>query len=397
MKNTFSLLALIGFVFLSACSGKKGKANQDVVHVKGNPYVFVQNSKMNFNEAFPSDLFVDGSSWYLMIRGYLEEPQINGSQMVKEQTPDPTRTQPEVEEVKPHKLTKNGIEWTLAVPSDDKVLSLRFTGGAGGVRLQGLYSEGHEYIAEAGIKVLHTSVALDRQSFSVLIHDPDPKSRAVIAYYFYRDTGANVDPSSSDPYIYVFGTGYKVGWDPKRAVVLKTCGSNLAPTQKDSVKTSVGLWASALGTGLSFSSSEQEVCPPFSDIQTQTYNYIDGWVTLIPGTGVNMGHTQIAPNFSTSQIMDADIMILMGEMQKFAYRDIHKEETLSNSRVASVFYETALHEMGHFLGLGHQFDDKVPSIMSYSENAHGKLTDYDTRAIRALYPERNLVQRILGF
>ena len=41
------------------------------------------------------------------------------------------------------------------------------------------------------------------------------------------------------------------------------------------------------------------------------------------------------------------------------------------------------HEMGHFFGLHHQFDDSIPSIMSYDKVDY--VSTYDYNAIRALY------------
>ena len=43
-----------------------------------------------------------------------------------------------------------------------------------------------------------------------------------------------------------------------------------------------------------------------------------------------------------------------------------------------------LHEMGHALGLDHQFDG-TPSIMSYDFESPAELTDYDKAAIQDLY------------
>jgi predicted Zn-dependent protease len=49
--------------------------------------------------------------------------------------------------------------------------------------------------------------------------------------------------------------------------------------------------------------------------------------------------------------------------------------------------KTSLHEIGHFLGLHHQFNPAIPSIMSYAEKNESKLYDYDVKAVQHLYED----------
>lgn len=50
------------------------------------------------------------------------------------------------------------------------------------------------------------------------------------------------------------------------------------------------------------------------------------------------------------------------------------------------------HEFGHMLGLGHPFESKVDSIMGYDEKIT-TLTDYDVKAVQALYPLATIQQK----
>lgn len=61
-----------------------------------------------------------------------------------------------------------------------------------------------------------------------------------------------------------------------------------------------------------------------------------------------------------------------------------------NEKFGTVFEETeslqstTAHEFGHLLGLHHQFDKSLKSIMSYDGTDY--VTAYDTEAIARLYP-----------
>ena len=87
-----------------------------------------------------------------------------------------------------------------------------------------------------------------------------------------------------------------------------------------------------------------------------------------------MGTTYISGNLFQGKIIDADVMIWVKENEKFG-------TTLENT---SNLQATVAHEIGHFLGLDHQFDKNITSIMSYARVTY--VTSYDTEAIARLYP-----------
>ena len=57
---------------------------------------------------------------------------------------------------------------------------------------------------------------------------------------------------------------------------------------------------------------------------------------------------------------------------------------VSIDQISTYLYKTARHELGHLLGLAHQFDG-TRSIMSY-EKEDVEIYDYDIEAIQELYP-----------
>jgi predicted Zn-dependent protease len=75
--------------------------------------------------------------------------------------------------------------------------------------------------------------------------------------------------------------------------------------------------------------------------------------------------------------IDSDILIFEKDL-----------EAVSRNRPELLIPEltrTLKHEMGHFLGLDHQFKDEIHSIMSYRPS-DDELFDYDKKAILELYP-----------
>jgi hypothetical protein len=394
MKTTQVLLMLV--VAASAACSKTEKRGSNVVQVKGDPYAFVKNSAMNGNAVLPAGLFQDGTKWAVSIRGYEEGPRQHGQRMVTEQTPDTSQRAPEKVEFTAHVLSKSGGTWELFVPGDRKgTLGMRFESNLNGYRVSEVLNGTTDLLKYPEFEILHTSVSFDLDVFSVLIHDKTPGSRAVVAFEFFRH-GPSVDRSSSDSFIYMFGTGYKMGWDPSRTIELKVCGT-VPEILKTEVGDAVGKWRAALGSGLDLVAKNETSCPPFSDLRTKTYNFINDWVELIDGTGVNPGHAQVLPNFVSGYLQDSDIMILMKEYQKITGgHDIYSDYVLNDESMIHNFTDTATHEIGHLLGLDHQFDDRIPSVMSYSDNSKAAVSDYDRNAVQALYPARNLIQRFVG-
>jgi hypothetical protein len=77
---------------------------------------------------------------------------------------------------------------------------------------------------------------------------------------------------------------------------------------------------------------------------------------------------------SKRKLLDADIMIWVKENEK-------NKTVLAD---IDYFQSVITHEMGHVLGLHHQFDKNVPSIMGYS--GVDAITYYDDEALKELYP-----------
>lgn len=83
------------------------------------------------------------------------------------------------------------------------------------------------------------------------------------------------------------------------------------------------------------------------------------------------------------EIINSNIFLWNDEMLKLGY-SFKDANTSNNSYKLSL--HVLIHEIGHFLGLHHQFKKDVPSVMSYSSDNFVELQTYDIQAIQHLYP-----------
>ena len=89
---------------------------------------------------------------------------------------------------------------------------------------------------------------------------------------------------------------------------------------------------------------------------------------------VNTAVNIYSANLFEGKLVDSDIVIWVKEYEKY---DVPFEY---NPKLK----KTVAHEMGHLLGLDHQFNG-TPSIMSYASER--QISTYDVLAIDELYPE----------
>lgn len=130
--------------------------------------------------------------------------------------------------------------------------------------------------------------------------------------------------------------------------------------------------------------------PPFSDVNTKCIYLIKDFAFSDPeGKNVTAGFVMPRYNVGSREIIDTDMIIGESEWESiFAarkYGELNDIKKKNEAKAKNDFFNTALHEMGHMLGLDHAFDDDHDhdSIMSYRVDK--KLTSYDIASIRELY------------
>lgn len=228
------------------------------------------------------------------------------------------------------------------------------------------YKTQEKYMSE----VLHFSVSEDHRNISLLLWTNDPKEGiSVSAAYFTKDKKKQKVEYVGN-YNYLRGIGVKTAWPKNKPIELNICGNNAKLLSED-LFNAKNLWNEALKPHQEIVMKVSDNYPPFSDLNQHCIYYIDSFKHEPKPNVAKYGST-MTPHFDTDTIYDSDILIFKSELSK------------QNQDIKRYMKKVVLHEMGHALGLDHQFDG-TQSIMSYDFESPAELTDYDKAAIQDLY------------
>ncbi|MEZ4873419.1 MAG: matrixin family metalloprotease [Bdellovibrionales bacterium] len=175
-------------------------------------------------------------------------------------------------------------------------------------------------------------------------------------------------------YKYVLGPGVRTRWPLGTEVTLSLCSPDFS---ENTDVLGRHLWNEALGDSLKINFSVLETYPPFSDLNHHCIYVVHDFYKVNPENKIRLlpAETFTLANPRTQNIFDADIFVYESELNKVQLT----ASDLLNSSFASRFMT---HEIGHFLGLDHMFEDDVKSIMSYDTENKNQLYSYDFKAIQ---------------
>ncbi len=377
---------------LAACPGmgKGSKANSgaSVKRIKGDPDIFVKDTAMNGPRALPAGISEASASWQFDISGFEEESaNVDVAAVIKEQTPGEAK---QTSFAYPLQSQTDGSRWTLDGIYSGQPARFIFLRSANGWVIERFRLKGQEIIvAQSAAKVIHTSVRPDLSAFTILVQDKTPGRRYLHGLTFLRAKPAR-ERMGNTVYEYFFGKGVKVAWSRKTSRTLLICGE-VSPILTNIVQNQVAEWSRVLAGRLQFRTQSRAKCPPYSDLNTQTLVFTSGWIE-IAGDGGVPAQTMILSGEGREELLDGDVLFNMDEYQEAFDKmglkmSVLGPEALNRPGLRKEIGMTTLHEIGHFLGLHHKFDANYPSIMSYDEKREPSLTDYDIKAIQALYSE----------
>lgn len=390
--HIFRASGVAAFILIAlGCSSKKKEA-PNIVKIKGDPYAFVKDTILDSKSGIDDSLSLVGGKWKMQLSGYAEEPTKSLSEVKESQNPDRLSRRVEshsnftlLEFSRPSEnevsLEGNGFKFEFSVSNNRMHLNFLTIGSA-------------RTVAGEDFRLLHNSVSKDGRAFSILLYVPNLGDRALLAFYFVK-RDLKVLPNSdllSTSFNYLFGPGKKIGWNQNSPVVFNVFGKNrkiLLPIFERSLEE----WNSFLTGRLDLQISSSEKCSPFSDLNSRSVSFVEGWIEILGDYGV-LGSTLSLADFEKGELIDVDIFMMASEYNETFNKMGLQYDTpgvLEHPELGKNVQRTATHEMGHALGLSHQFNDSIPSIMSY-RSIH-KIQSHDIEAIQALYPKKKSQQQ----
>lgn len=395
-KNALGLAAvlLLSFAF-SACGKKKDKPIENVVVIKGDPMNFVAGrdlfpySTIRVSQIDPKAKYQVSS--FVYVNKAVKSAVTYEKTVARQQPPeDKMGKLPRLGE-RHFRFEDMGRGVYRLIPGSLQDGSFIFQERMNRLELTAVVSVGGSvaYVSSNGFRVLHYSSDPDGINHSILVHANTDQGEALITYTITKSVEPeSIWPTSSEAYNYLFGRGVKLGWSTGQDRVLLFCDDDAPDFLFRDMQERVAEWNEPLKGRFELKVERRKRCPPFSDINTNTFGFVKGWVE-IPGYKAGIyGTTQFSLDLTRAQFIDSDIFVLSREMQEELeyFRDnpnLFDNENQVSSKFRKTYNHVVLHELGHFLGLSHIFDG-TPSIMSY--NGLSGLQMYDVRAIQALYP-----------
>lgn len=370
--------------WMVACSegGSPSPAVKNYV-VKGDPDLIVAGSQMSPQSLLTKDNVQELSHYALHFLVTFQQ---------KEKAKDPAADQGDLERKNaPPTEESKEISYRVVVQAVDRETTvLEFAGfpiqmvlkedGAGRLQLVAMKS-GQESL---DVTALHWSATADKSVFSVLFKYQDAiNGKGVGAIYLKREAEKKKRPLYSRVYQYLAGPGVGVKWNSETTLELEVCGADedLAHSRNG-----VALWSEALKGRLDIRLKATKKFKPFSDLKQRCIYAIDLYDNA--PEAYNFGVTVPILDRGSGEIIDSDIIIFNKAFER-AKEKLKEKETSEYAllyaldRYKSITYT---HELGHLLGLHHQFDG-TKSIMSYEFDATS-LSDYDVKAIQELYPKK---------
>jgi hypothetical protein len=224
------------------------------------------------------------------------------------------------------------------------------------------------------VEVLHYSVRPDREvmSFLLQLHDYPEYGDVIIAAYFHKPGDAAAALTDVDStYNYLLGEGVATAWQDKIEVSL--CGA-FDPREESAARKAIAGWAKSGKVGShELTLTANKTPAPFSDVNENCVLMVDAFSLESRYDAAVLGAAFPVVDGAAQRIIASDVLLFRKGFEKI----------YGSSLTEADIEATAAHELGHFLGLDHEFDPSVESIMSYDQVL--EIKPHDRAAIEAVY------------
>lgn len=377
-SNKIIFLCLL--LTLTACGGKKnsktgveGSTSLSTIFVKGDPKELIKGSTLDKNSFISERNVTEYDNYSLSnVWQFTEKESI----IEKEDTGNPEDGNEATEEdqtayvVPIYTFQKSGNDYIYSNPKSN--LAFGFTVNNGKLELKTLDTGRGVY----DLSILHYSLKKSKDSFSLLVElqEQDPtEGRILLSFVFVKKSEQISILKVDDHYKYIMGSGVALGWSQKETLQIDVCGNQYQSTA-DAFNGGIQMWKNALKNKMTIKTNYLSVYPPFSDLNSHCIYTVKDYSTESRPQYANPASTTTTYDTFKAEIIDADIFVWVKEVEKDG----------AISKQGSYLTDVTAHELGHFFGLDHQFDETYKSIMSYDNVPY--ITGYDEEAVSYLYP-----------
>lgn len=376
--NQFFLCVLIFIV--NGCGNKSissnvfhKKTSLVTVFVKGNPLNLIEGSQ-NESRSFITLTNMGSFDQYNLasVTQFTERDLVvekTDVASVEEGNEAPKEDESENNEDMMYSFSKEGKQFIYSNPHLN--VDLSFGEKLGKLELNGVKVSGIDY----RVKSIHYSLKNTSDAFSILAETADDESgKVLLAFTFVKKSKPREIGKTYSLFKYLYGPGIKIPWDERTDLELNICGKQ-APAVEKAYRSGISKWDQALAGRTKIAVKTLKTYPPFSDLNNHCIYTVKNYQTNPNNKVSTLGTTYNTADFSKGVIIDSDVMIWVKENEKFG----------TSFENAKYLNKAVAHEVGHWLGLHHQFDERFSSIMSYDDEID-YVTDYDEAAIAELYP-----------